>query len=65
MANVIIKRSVAATNIDSYNRSAVASNDLPNGSVFSLKEKDSANELLYKVTAPAANEKGLWMATSP
>lgn len=65
MANVVIKRSVAATNIDSYNRSAVATVDVPNGSVFSLKEKDTANELLYKATVPAANEKGLWMATSP
>ena len=65
MANVVIKRSVAATNIASYNKSAVATVDVPNGSVFSLKEKDTANELLYKATAPAANEKGLWMATSP
>lgn len=65
MANVVIKRSVAATNIDSYNRSAVATVNVPNGSVFSLKEKDTANELLYKAVAPKANEKGLWMATSP
>ena len=65
MANVIIKRSVAATNIDSYNRSAVATVDVPNGSVFSLKEKDANNELLYVVKAPTAAEKGLWMATSP
>lgn len=65
MANVVIKRSVAATNIDSYNRSAVATANLENGSVFSLKEKDATNELLYKAVAPKANEKGLWMATSP
>lgn len=63
--NVVIKRSVAATNIDSYNRSAVATTDVPNGSVFSLKTKDSTNELLYTAVAPKANEKGLWMATSP
>lgn len=65
MANVVIKRSVAATNIDSYNRSAVATVNVPNGSVFSLKEKDAVNELLYKAVAPKAGEKGLWMATSP
>ena len=65
MANVIIKRSVAATNIDSYNRSAVATENLDNGSVFALKEKDETNELLWKVAAPTANAKGLWMATSP
>lgn len=65
MANVVIKRSVAATNIDSYNRSAVATSNLSNGSVFSLKEKSADNELLYVVKAPVANEKGLWMATSP
>ena len=65
MANVVIKRSVAATNIDSYNRSAVATVDVSNGSVFSLKEKDTVDELLYKATAPTASEKGLWMATSP
>lgn len=63
--NVIIKRSVAATNIDSYNRSAVHTGDLPNGSVFALEQKDTANELLWKVKAPVANQTGLWMATSP
>lgn len=65
MSNVIIKRAVAATNVDSYNRSAVAKVDLPNGSVFALKEKDATNELLYTVANPTANAKGLWMATSP
>ena len=65
MANVVIKRSVAATNVDSYNRSAIATVNVPNGSVFSLKEKDATNELCYVVKAPTSGEKGLWMATSP
>lgn len=65
MANVVIKRRVAATNVDSYNRSAIATTKLPNGSVFSLKEKDATNELCYVAKAPVANEKNLWMATSP
>ena len=65
MANVIIKRAVAATNVDSYNRSAVAEQNIPNGAVFSLPTKDTSDELLWNVTAPEAYENGLWMATSP
>lgn len=61
--NVVIKRKVAETNIDSYHRSAKASVDLPNGSVFALEAKGTDG--LWTVKAPTANQAGLWMATSP
>ena len=63
--NVVIKRQMAATNIDSYNRSAVHTADLPNGSVFTLNEVDTGNDARWKVGTPTAASKGLWMATSP
>ena len=34
MANVVIKRRVAAHNVDALNRSVVAEQDLENGTVF-------------------------------
>lgn len=63
--NVVIKRQVAATNIDSYNRSAIHTADLPNGSVFALEGKNATEREVWDVTAPTANQAGLWMATAP
>lgn len=65
MANVVIKRHVAAFNIDTYNRSVIASTDLENGTVFTLNAKDANEKLCWTPTAPGANGTGLWMATSP
>lgn len=65
MANVVIKRHVAAFNIDTYNRSVIAAADLENGSVFTLDAKDANEKMCWTPTAPAANGTGLWMATSP
>ena len=68
MSNVVIKRQVQAFNIDAYNRTAVHTEDLPNGSVFALNEySDNDGEgMVWKVAAAgAATAKGLWMATSP
>lgn len=69
--NVIIKRAVAAFNVDSYNRTAVYTDTahptytLDNGAVFTLTRTD-AEDLRWTVTAPAATTTtGLWMATSP
>lgn len=65
--NVVIKRRVAAHNIDSLNRSFVATEDLENGSVFTLEERsdvDGENEV-WKAVAPTANTvTGVWMAKS-
>lgn len=69
MANVIIKRRVAAHNIDSLNRSVVyADADVENGSVFELLTRstvDGENEV-WKATAvtTATTAMGLWMAKS-
>lgn len=65
--NVVIKRRVAAHNIDSLNRSFVATEDLENGSVFTLSERsdvDGENEV-WKAVAPTADtDTGVWMAKS-
>lgn len=66
MANVVIKRRVAAHNVDALNRSVVAEQDLENGTVFNLltrSDKDGEDEV-WKATAPttASTAMGLWMA---
>lgn len=66
MANVVIKRHVAAHNVDSLNRSVVATQDLENGTVFELltrSTKDGEDEV-WNATAPttASTAMGLWMA---
>jgi hypothetical protein len=66
--NVVIKTAVQAYNIDAYNRTAVCSEDIANGSVFELLKYSEADgeEMVWEATAPAADTaKGLWMATSP
>lgn len=67
MNNVVIKSQVQAFNVDAYNRTAVATVDLENGSVFALNSysTNDGEEMVWKVSAPAANGVGLWMATSP
>lgn len=66
MANVVIKRHVAAHNVDALNRSVVATQDLENGTVFELltrSTKDGEDEV-WNATAPttASTAMGLWMA---
>ena len=39
--NVVIKRRVAAHNIDALNRTFVATEDLENGSIFALTERST------------------------
>lgn len=65
--NVVIKSRVAAMNIDSYNRTAVCTADIDNGSVFKLvKKSTTVGETDVWVAEQAAEtDKGLWMATSP
>jgi hypothetical protein len=65
--NVIIKRQVAAHNIDAFNRVAVADVDLENGSVFELKTRSTndGEDEVWNATAPAdATATGVWMAKS-
>lgn len=66
MANVVIKRRVAAHNVDSLNRSVVAEQDLENGTVFELLTRSDVDgeDEVWKATAPttASAAMGLWMA---
>lgn len=64
--NVVIKRRVAAHNIDALNRAVVATVDLENGSIFTLSarsENDAEGEV-WKATQPTAGAKNVWMAKS-
>lgn len=66
MANVVIKRRVAAHNVDALNRSVVADQDLENGTVFELLTRSDVDgeDEVWKATAPvtASEAMGLWMA---
>lgn len=66
MANVVIKRRVAAHNIDSLNRSVVATEDVENGFVFELLTRSDVDgeDEVWKATAAAtaSTAMGLWMA---
>lgn len=67
MANVVIKSAVAALNIDSYNRTAVFTEDVDNGCVAVLKDysENAGEEMVWKAEQATETSKGLWMATSP
>lgn len=64
--NVVIKRRVAAHNIDALNRTFVATEDLENGSIFTLTERSTADgeDEVWKVAKPTATSLGVWMAKS-
>lgn len=64
--NVVIKRRVAAHNIDALNRAVVATEDLENGSVFTLEERSDVEgeDEVWKAVKPTGAIKGLWMAKS-
>lgn len=67
MHNVVIPKQYAAYNIDSYNRTAVATVDLDNGSVMKLtKYSTNAGEgTVWQAEQAAATDVGLWMAMAP
>ena len=64
--NVVIKRRVAAHNIDALNRTFVATEDLENGSIFTLTERSTTDgeDEVWKVATPTADSLGVWMAKS-
>lgn len=64
--NVVIKRRVAAHNIDALNRNFVATEDLENGSIFTLTERSTTDgeDEVWKVAKPTATSLGVWMAKS-
>lgn len=65
--NVLIKCRTASMNIDSLNRTAVCEEDIDNGCVFALKSysETEGEGMVWKAEKATANEKGLWIATSP
>lgn len=64
--NVVIKRMVAAHNVDALNRSVKCNEqDLDNGSIFELKTRsdvEGEGEVWIATAATAATATGLWMA---
>lgn len=65
--NVVIKRRVAAHNIDALNRAVVATDaDLENGSIFTLSERSDVEgeDEVWKAVKPTVGAKGVWMAKS-
>lgn len=67
MHNVVIKKRVAAMNVDSYNRTAVFDTAVDNGCVALLEgySTTAGEEDVWKAKQATADSKGLWMATSP
>lgn len=65
--NVIIQRAVAASNLDSFNRTVKHSVDVDNGDVFVLNTYSTIDgeDEVWTVENPTANSKNLWMAYSP
>lgn len=66
---VIIANKIAAENVGSYNRSAIAGSavDLDNGNVFLLNSQSatSGESEVWSVSATGSGVSGLWMAYSP
>jgi hypothetical protein len=65
---VIIPRKIAAQDVQSYNRSAVAATDYEQGSVgyFSAKSTTSGESEVWTITAPVTgNLSNLWMMNEP
>lgn len=66
MFDVLIKNRYAAMNIDAYNRTAVATEDIPNGGVFLLNNYKSGEDMLWEAKKPTTETAvGVWMASSP
>lgn len=67
MNNVVIKKRVAAYNVDAYNRTAVCTQDIENGCVFKLNSysETDGEGIVWNAEQAATTDTGLWMATSP
>ena len=65
--NVLIQNRVAAMNVDAYNRTAVCTQDIENGCVFTLESySTTAGEgKVWSAGQAQATSTGLWMAASP
>ena len=66
MFDVLIKNRYAAMNVDAYNRTAVATEDVPNGGVFTLDKYKTGEDMVWEAKKPTeATAMGVWMASSP
>lgn len=68
MANtVLVQTKCTAMDVDAYNRSAVATTDIPNGTplVCGLVSSKESQKQVFSVTPATGVAKGLWMAYSP
>lgn len=68
MYNVIIKRHVAAFNVDALNRAIKCEDDLANGAIVALagKSTTAGESRVWVAEAPADDDAtGLWMVASP
>ena len=66
MKTVLIPTLTAAKNVDIYNASFIATEDLDNGSVFGKGDLSESGSQVYEVEKPATGSlSGLWMAFSP
>lgn len=64
--SVLIPEAIAATNVDSYNRSVVVSADIDNGNILVMgaKSSTSGESEVFSVSQPASALTHLWMAYS-
>lgn len=68
MANcVLVPTKLTAMDVDSYTRSAVATEDIPNGTplVCGVVSTNPGQKNVFSVTKAAAATKNIWMAYSP
>lgn len=67
MYDVLVKNRYAALNVDSFNRTATCTENVPNGAVFALKEyvEDADGKMVWKAEKVGENAKTMWMASSP
>lgn len=67
MYNVLIKKHVAAFNVDSLNRAAVCEDNIANGAIVTLTGKSTAEgeSRVWEAGKPASGATDVWMAASP
>lgn len=65
MATVAYASTIMATNVDSLNRTAVASANIENGSVFLLGSQETGSDRYNVVQPTTGNLSGLYMALTP
>lgn len=66
MANcVLIQTRVAADNVDAFNRSAISTVDVPNGTPLKLTAPTTVGDNVFTAGTPATPFSNVWLACSP